>query len=149
MRNLLLLFIPLLFSMCSNEITDKDEYEAQIIVTSNTPINAGIGSNTVLWNILSVIGSDSDGRLIMLSWYGSAETTDFTSWESDVYIVSDGNFTLSAGFVNQGDYECKDITVELIIDGKSFDKRTATLGTDDMGAPCGNEISLSYNLILP
>ena len=76
MRNLLLLFIPLLFSMCSNEITDKDEYEAQIIVTSNSPINAGIGSNTVLWNILSVIGSDSDGRLIMLSWNGSAETTN-------------------------------------------------------------------------
>ena len=149
MRNLLLLFIPLLFSMCSNEITDKDEYEAQIIVTSNTPINAEIGSNTFLWNSLVVMGSDGVSSSIILSWNGAAETTDFTSWESDVYIVSDGNFTLSAGLANQGDYECKDITVELIIDGKSFDKRTATLGTDDMGAPCGNEISLSYNLILP
>ena len=149
MRKLVLLLMPLLFTMCSNEVTDKDEYEAQLIVTSSTPIKSGIGSNTVLWNSLSVIGSDSDGRLIMLSWNGSAETTDFTSWESDVYLISDGNFTITASLGNQGDYQCKDITVELIIDGKSFDKRTATLGTDDMGAPCGNEISLSYNLILP
>ena len=147
MRNLLLLFIPLLFSMCSNEITDKDEYEAKLIVTANPPIKAG---ETIfgLGNTLSVAGASSNASL-SVGYNGATSSSDFSSASSDTYLISDGNFMVMAALGSNYDYLCSDITIELMLDGKSFDKRTATLGTDDMGAPCGNEISLSYNLILP
>ena len=147
MRNLLLLFIPLLFSMCSNEITDKDEYEAQLIVTANPPIKAG---ETIFGtgNTLSVAGASSNASL-SVGYNGATSSSDFSSASSDTYLISDGNFMVMASLVSGYDYLCSDITIELMLDGKSFDKRTATLGTDDMVAPCGNEILLSYNLILP
>ena len=147
MRNLLLLFIPLLFSMCSNEITDKDEYEAQLIVTANPPIKAG---ETIFGtgNTLSVAGASSNASL-SVGYNGATSSSDFSSASSDTYLISDGNFMVIAALGSNYDYLCSDITIELMLDGKSFDKRTATLGTDDMGAPCGNEITLLYNLILP
>ena len=148
MRNLLLLFIPLLFSMCSNEITDKDEYEAKLIVTANPPIKAG---ETIFGtgNTLTVGGVSSNASQLLVGYDGATSSSDFSSASSDTYLISDGNFMVMAALGSNYDYLCSDITIELMLDGKSFDKRTATLGTDDMGAPCGNEISLSYNLILP
>ena len=148
MRNLILLFIPLLFSMCSNEITDKDEYEAKLVVTANPPIKAGetiFGSG----NALSVSGISSNASQLSVGYDGATSSSDFSSASSDTYLISDGNFMVMASLVSGYDYLCSDITIELMLDGKSFDKRTATLGTDDMVAPCGNEILLSYNLILP
>ena len=133
--------------MCSNEITDKDEYEAKLIVTANPPIKAG---ETIfgLGNTLSVAGASSNASL-SVGYNGATSSSDFSSASSDTYLISDGNFMVYAVMGSNYDYLCSDITIELMLDGKSFDKRTATLGTDDMVAPCGNEILLSYNLILP
>ncbi len=65
MRKFLLLLSPLLFIMCSNEVTDKDEYEAHIKVTANPPLDAGMGLNN-LSNSLVVLGVDQDGDKLTL-----------------------------------------------------------------------------------
>lgn len=148
MRKYLLLLSPLLFIMCSNEVTDKDEYEAYIKVTANPPLQAGMGPN-FLSNSLVVLGVDQDGRQINVSYQGLGATSEFTTETSGSYLISDGNFTMTAVLTNAYSYECSEITVELFIDGNSYDKQSAILGTDNMGTPCGNEISLSYNIILP
>lgn len=148
MKTFLLLLSPLLFIMCSNEVTDKDEYEAHIKVTANPPLDAGMGLNN-LSNSLVVLGVDQDGRQINITYQGLSAASEFTTETSGTYLISDGNFTMSAVLTNAYSYECSEITVELFIDGNSYDKQSAMLGTDNMGTPCGNEISLSYNLILP
>ena len=144
MRKFLLLLSPLLFIMCSNGITDKDEYEVKLTVQINPPLKAGMSPT----GLYTWCGLETDHH--SLFWTSVNQTDDLGFLESDLALVPDGNFQIAFTILGQHDSICRDVTLETIVDGNVFDTKTGSIGgASAFWLSCTDAYGLGGNLILP